>query len=58
MKKLLSGITGLRGLAAFIVVYYHLNQSRSTIGLSELSWDIYQFTEHLVFVVSFFFMTS
>lgn len=58
MKKLLSGITGLRGLAALAVVFYHLNQSRSTVGLSELSWDIYQFTEHLVFVVSFFFMTS
>lgn len=55
---LLSGLSGLRGLAALIVVYYHLNQHRTTIALSEWSWDIYQFTEHLVFVVSVFFILS
>ena len=54
----LSWLTWLRWLAALIVIYYHLNQIRSTVWLSEWSWDIYQFTEHLVFVVSFFFMTS
>ncbi len=54
----LSWLTWLRGLAALIVVLYHLNQHRNTQGLSELSWDIYQFTEHLVFVVSIFFVFS
>ena len=54
----LSWLTWLRGLAALIVVYYHLNQLRDTSNMPGLTWDIYQFTEHLVFVVSFFFMTS
>lgn len=54
----LSWLTWLRGLAALIVVLYHLNQHRNTVGLSEISWDIYQFTEHLVFVVSIFFVFS
>ncbi len=54
----LSWLTWLRGLAALIVVYYHLNQLRDTSDMPWLTWDIYQFTEHLVFVVSFFFMTS
>lgn len=51
-------LTWLRGLAALIVVLYHLNQHRNTVGLSEFSWDLYQFTEHLVFVVSIFFVFS
>lgn len=55
---MLSGLSGLRGLAALIVVYYHLSQHRTTVWLSEMSWDIYQFTEHLVFVVSVFFILS
>lgn len=55
---MLSGLSGLRGLAALIVVYYHLSQHRTTVWLSPLSWDIYQFTEHLVFVVSVFFILS
>lgn len=54
--KNLSWLSGLRWLAAIIVVLYHLNQQRSTVWLTQLSWDIYQFTEHLVFVVSIFFM--
>ncbi len=55
---MLTGLAGLRWLAALIVIYYHLNQHRTTVGLSERSWDIYQFTEHLVFVVSVFFIFS
>jgi peptidoglycan/LPS O-acetylase OafA/YrhL len=54
----LTWLTWLRGLAALVVVFYHLNQHRSTVGLTELSWDFYQFTEHLVFVVSIFFVFS
>ncbi len=54
----LAWLTWLRGLAALIVVYYHLSQYRSNSWLSQLSWDIYQFTEHLVFVVSIFFIFS
>ena len=54
----LSWLTGLRGLTALIVVFYHLSQSRNTVGLSEFSWDFYQFSEHLVFVVSIFFIFS
>ncbi len=54
----LSWLTWLRGLATLIVVFYHLSQHRNTLGLSEFSWDFYQFTEHLVFVVSIFFVFS
>lgn len=54
----LSWLTGLRGLAAITVVLYHLNQFRSTRDLPAWSWDLYQFTEHLVFVVSIFFVLS
>lgn len=54
----LSGFSGLRGLAALMVVFYHLSQHRNTIDLPKWSWDIYQFTEHLVFVVSVFFILS
>lgn len=54
----LTWLTWLRGLAALIVVFYHLNQQRSTVGLTEFSWNLYQFTEHLVFVVSIFFVFS
>lgn len=54
----LSGFSGLRGLAALMVVYYHLNQHRNTVNLPEWSWDMYQFTEHIVFVVSVFFIFS
>jgi peptidoglycan/LPS O-acetylase OafA/YrhL len=48
----------LRALAALIVILYHLNQLRPTSGLSRLDWGLYQTTEHLVFVVSVFFMLS
>jgi peptidoglycan/LPS O-acetylase OafA/YrhL len=41
-----------------MVILYHLNQFRPTAGLSLLDWSIYQTTEHLVFVVSVFFMLS
>lgn len=54
----LSWLTWLRWFAALTVVFYHLNQYRNTLGLSEFSWDFYQFTEHLVFVVSIFFVFS
>jgi peptidoglycan/LPS O-acetylase OafA/YrhL len=54
----LAGFSWLRAIAALTVILYHLNQHRPTSGLSSLDWSIYQTTEHLVFVVSVFFMLS
>lgn len=54
--KILSWLTGLRGLAALIVVIYHLNQQRSIENLSSVSWWWYQFVSQLDIVVSVFFV--
>lgn len=54
----LTGLSGLRAIACLAIIAYHLNQLRPTANLSEMDWDIYQFTETLPVIVSFFFVLT
>lgn len=54
----LSGLNGLRALACLSVLFYHLNQHRSIVNLSEWNWNLYQFVGTWPVVVSFFFILS
>ena len=56
--NLLSGMNGLRALAAILVVVYHLNQHLPTKGLSSWALDIHIFFEHFSIMVSVFFIFS
>ncbi len=54
----LSGMNGLRALAAIIVVVYHLNQQLPTDGLSISALSGHNFIARLSLVVSVFFFFS
>lgn len=56
--NLLSGMTGLRALAALFVIIYHLNQHFPTSGMGYFGIGIHQFIEHFSIMVSVFFMLS
>ncbi|MBX9809773.1 acyltransferase [Candidatus Gracilibacteria bacterium] len=56
--NLLSGMNGLRALAAILVVVYHLNQHLPTQNLSEGYISAHQFVEHFSIIVSVFFILS
>ncbi|MDD2693562.1 MAG: acyltransferase [Candidatus Gracilibacteria bacterium] len=56
--NLLSGMNGLRALAAIIVVVYHLNQQLPTDGLSVSVLAGHNFIARLSLVVSVFFFLS
>lgn len=55
---MLSGLTGLRAVAALLVIIYHLNQRIPTGGMSVSVWSLHQFIGHLSVMVSVFFLLS
>lgn len=55
---MLSWLSGIRALAALIVVIYHLNQQLPLDGLSEGGISIHNFIARLSMVVSVFFFLS
>lgn len=56
--NLLSGMNGLRAIAALLVVFYHLNQHLPTNSTSWINIDMHRFMEHMSIMVSVFFMLS
>lgn len=56
--NVLSGLTGLRAIAAILVVVYHLNQHFPTNWLGYYGMGMHKFIEHFSIMVSVFFMLS
>ena len=56
--NLLSGMNGLRAIAALLVVFYHLNQHIPTQTINQIGLNIYQFMGHISIMVSVFFILS
>lgn len=57
MQKL-NGITGLRGIIAFMIVIYHLQQIRPIANLASWDWALYQFMNMFPVVVAVFFILT
>ncbi len=57
MQKL-SGISGLRGIIALIIVIYHLAQTRLIVNLASWDWALYQFMNMFPVVVAVFFILT
>ena len=57
MQKL-NGISGLRGIIAFVIVIYHIQQIRPLANLASWDWALYQFVNMLPVVVAVFFILT